>query len=204
MYPYEKKHVFPIEFTINNEGKPDGIIKDDKYFKTFVKNGIVYKYEKYQENHKLWEEKFMQGDTIISKYYNSHVEKREEYWELNNKTIYDYNCSYSEETDSIISCHLRDKVKGIEIYTKKGIVREKTITKNLPKDIIKQIEEYDENGKLLEKQIKYNNNKTKTIHANGNYTIETEAKDGSGIYIEKYSKSGKLIEKSFAHFMGGL
>ncbi len=193
---YTKRgETYPISFIINEAGKPDGVVELEGRFKTFVNNGIIYRYEKYQQSKdQLAREGFMRGDTVITKHYNKHGQLRAEYWNLNEKNIYDYNCSFYSETDSLSSCRLDDKVKGLLIYFRKGgQIESKISTKNLPKNILKQTEEFDENSKLKKKEIEYENGKTKTILANGSYTIITKVNGNEN--IEKYTKEGKLIRK---------
>ena len=191
----KRDKTYPISFFINHDGKPHGIVESEGRFKTYVNNGIIYKFEKYRKDSpQLVEEIFMRGDTIIGKNYNRHGQMRTEYWILNKKTIYHYGCNYHSETDSLLDCTLDDDIKGLYIiYRDGGKIASKSVTKNLPKGIRKQTEEYNEKGELTEKKIEYENGKTKTIYANGSYELITMTEKEE--FIEEYTKAGKLIRK---------
>lgn len=196
----KKDKTYAISFVINSAGKPDGVVECEGLFKTLVNNGTIYRYERYQPgDHPLREEGFLRGDTAVVKNYNRYGQIRSEYWHLRNETIYDYNCSYDDATDSLSSCTLNDEVRGIYIqYREGGQVASKSITKNLPKGIRRQTEEFAENGKLSEKKIEYDNGKIKTIVSNGSYTITTPK--GGGQNVEEYNKAGKLIRSYFSAY----
>lgn len=186
---------YTIYFEINDAGKPDGVVEVEGKFKTYVANGMRYRYESYYENSRqLSGESFLRGDTIVWKMYNKHNQLRAENWTIKEKTVYAFECECDYETDTIESCMLNDDVNGLYVqYGKGGQISYKKITKNLPKGIIEQFEDYDENGKLLSTEIYYDNEKSKTTYANGEYTLSKPTAEGD--YIEKYSKEGKLIEK---------
>ncbi len=184
-----------VLFEINDAGKPVGVVDVDGKLKAFVKNGIIYRYESYHEDRdQLVVESFMRGDTIIWKMYNKHNQLRAENWTIDEKTVYAFECDCDYETDTIESCMLNDDVHGLYVqYGKSGQIISKKTTKNLPNGVIKQLEDYDEGGKLLLTAIYYDDESSKITYTNGEYIISKPTAEGD--YIEEYSKEGKLIEK---------
>ncbi len=190
----DKDKVYPISFLINNAGKPDGVVACKDFFKVSVHNGIIERYEKYYSNGQLSEEGFKRGDTIVNKYFTRHGEIRSEYRDYHKINIYNFNCSYSEETDRLGTCILKDDVKGIYIHFREGGKMEsRTLSKNLSEGVRKQSEYYDEKNRLTHREFNYDHGKTKTVYADGSYTITTETE--GGLSTEEYTKSGKLIRK---------
>ncbi|MNU99810.1 hypothetical protein D3C71_899570 [compost metagenome] len=189
----DKKRI--VSFVINAAGKPDGVVDVDGKFKTFVRNGMMYRYEDYHEDsHRLITESYMRGDTIVWKMYNKYSQLRAENWRINEKTIYDFDCDCDTETDSIKSCTLVDELNGLQIhYGTGGQIAFKVMTKNLPEGVTSRSEEYDEKGKLTIVLIHYNDDTSKTTYSNGEYIITKLMDEGS--YIEKFTSKGELIEK---------
>ncbi len=189
----DTKHL--VSFVINAAGKPDGVVDVDGKFKTFVRNGMVYRYEDYhEENHRLIIESYLRGDTIVWKMYNKYNQLRAESRTIDEQTVYNFDCDCDIETDSIEACTLTDELNGIYIrYGAGGQITFKTMTKNLPAGVKNQTEEYDENGKLTILLIHYNDDSSKTTYSNGEYIITKFLDEGH--YIEKFTPKGELIDK---------
>jgi hypothetical protein len=191
----KKGNVYPITFTIGKDGKPDGTVECTGYFKTWVSKGIIQRFESYlPETGKLKGEEFMRGDTLIKLNYNRHGQIRSEYRYLNKENIYDYNCSFNGETDSLGTCHLYDNLNGIYIaYYEGGRIESKKVSKGLPKDIKETTEAFDEKGKLTSKETVYTNGNVKNTNADGSYSITTTT-DGIHLQVKEYNKAGELMK----------
>jgi len=198
-------HAFALYFTIIDSGMLDGIMiaKNDlgqTLVRCYIKKGVIQRYEKIDpKTNNLIEESFANKDTVISKHYNKYMQLRSEYRYVKKEEIYNWNCSYSSETDSLKSCILYDKIQGkYEYYNDNRILVESTRTKGLPPGIARQTEYFDDKGKRTSKEIEYSNGKTKKINKNGSYSITTEL--GGGQNVEEYNKYGKLLNSYKAYY----
>jgi hypothetical protein len=187
--------VYPISFTINSQGRPDGIVACKGYFEAYVQEGIVRGYKRFDpETGKLKEQGFMHGDTVINIDYNRHGQQLSEYRKLNGEELYSANCSYSGVTDSVIDCRVDDIARGVYLEYEAGVLRAKRITKGLPKDIARREEEFDGKGKRTEQKITYTSGAVRTIHADSSYELAEPTKDQFMKKVKVYNKAGKLIK----------
>ncbi|PYF77177.1 hypothetical protein B0O44_101657 [Pedobacter nutrimenti] len=196
LHTIRKRTDLAIFFTINANGKTEGKIKvmtgEKLLVNCFVQDGLVERYEKYNGNTgKKIEEIYGRGDTVVSRYFSKNMELRGEYKNYKGKTVYEYNCSYDQETDRLLSCSLRDEQQGLYEEYDHGILKKRSRTKGLGTGIKELTEEFSSPGKLSSKEIEYSNGNVKKILADGSYTFKSLV--SGRVLIKEFNKNGKLI-----------
>ncbi len=191
---YQKKsNTYPIHFTINAAGRPDGVVDCPGSFKTWVRDGVIYRYEQYyRETGAVAEEIYAGGDTITTVRYTGDGRTKAKNIKVARESIYEHNCGYDDASGPGVHCQTTDYTAGLYVVSENGVVRERSRTKGLPAGISSQKEEFLANGKLDVKTIVYADGRTKTVARDGSYTIRRNTE--SGEIVEQYSKGGKLIE----------
>lgn len=196
VFSFEKRDKnYSLYFTILANGKTNGAILTKEGEKLFmrcdVKNGIIQRYERFDpELKQIMEEAYAKGDTIIEKNYTRGRELRAEYRYLNGETIYSYNCSYNSSTDSVVSCLLEDKIKGLYEDYDKGVLTKRVHSKGLPDGMAKKTEYFSATSPVST-EIEFKNGNAKTINKDGSYRTKTWI--GNRAEVKEYNKTGKLI-----------
>ena len=185
-----------MSFYINTKGRIDGELltfglKPPGELITIYKNDTLIKYEAKYSGTIIRSEYLEKGIFYRKKYTREGKLKSEERFR-DGKTFY----SKRMDWNGLYGWVIKDSENGIDetYYKETNVVKRRTTTKGLKQGMELMKEEFDENGKLQTKVIKYKDGKEKTINQDGSYQIFIRSINNND-YIYKYDNKGKLLDK---------
>lgn len=184
-------------FEINNSGKIDGEMTFDMPNKTFdvkviYKDDILVRLDKKQEGSLIETNYFDQG-IFYEKKFEKNGDFKSESRSKDGKLLYSKGMNLS-------GWDVQDEVEGTRTfyYGKTNKIESRSKSKNLEKGATWMEETFDEKGKLISREIKYGDDKRKTIKPDGSYEITIDTNEGAK--VSEYSTKGKLLKTYVAAY----